>query len=69
MTSITNLLLQGLARKKIKEAIYINAIIPTESMVHRKILNVGKGYDFDPIWSGFNKDFKGISEKRIHFYL
>ena len=52
-------------RRKIKEAIYINAINPTESMVHQDILNLEKGYDFDPIWGGFNQDFRGIIEKRI----
>jgi len=36
-------------RRKIKEAIYINAINPTESMVHQDILNLEKGYDFDPM--------------------
>ena len=54
-------------RRKIKESIYINAINPTESMVHQEILNLEKGYDFDPIWSGFNKDFRSIIEKKIQF--
>ena len=54
-------------RRKIKESIYINAINPTDSMVHQKFLNLEKGYDFDLIWSGFNQDFRGIIEKRIQF--
>ena len=54
-------------RRKIKESIYINAINPTESMVHQEILNLEKGYDFDPIWSGFNQDFRSIIEKKIQF--
>ena len=54
-------------RRKIKEAIYINAINPTESMVHQEISNLQKGYDFDPIWSVFNQDFRRIIEKRIRF--
>jgi len=54
-------------RRKIKEAIYINAINPTESMVHQDILNLEKGYDFDPIWGGFNQEFRVIIDKRIQF--
>ena len=42
-------------RRKIKEAIYINAINPTESMVHQEILNLEKGYDFDPIGVGLTR--------------
>ena len=41
-------------RRKIKEAVYINALNPTESMERQGILNLEKGYEFDPIWSGFD---------------
>ena len=54
-------------RRKIKEAVYINAINPTESMVQQGILNLEKGYEFDPIWSGFNQDIRNIVQKKIKF--
>ena len=54
-------------RSKIKEGIYINAFNPTESMVRQRILNMEKGYEFDPIWSGLNPDMRNVIEKRIKF--
>ena len=54
-------------RRKIKEAVYINALNPTESMVRQGILNLEKGYEFDPIWSGFNPDIRNVIEKKIKF--
>jgi len=56
-------------RRKIKEAVYINALNPTESMVWQGILNLKKvlGYEFDPIWSGFNLDIRNIIKKNIKF--
>ena len=54
-------------RRKINEATFINAINPTESMVHQEILNLEKGNDFDTICSGFNQDFGSIIEKKIQF--
>jgi len=53
-------------RRKIKEAVY-NAINPTEPMVQQDILNLEKGYEFDPIWSGFNQDIRNIVQKKIKF--
>ena len=47
-------------RRKIKEAVYINALNPTESMVRQGILNLENGYEFDPIWSGFNPDIRNF---------
>ena len=35
-------------RRKIKEAICINAVNPAEAMGSNKILNLEKGYDLDP---------------------
>ena len=29
------------------------------------ILNLEKGYEFDPIWSGFNPDIRNVIEKKI----
>ena len=54
-------------RRKIKEAVYTNALNPTELMVRQGILNLEKGYEFDPIWSGFNPDIRNVIEKKIKF--
>ena len=54
-------------RRKIKEAVYINAINLTESMVQQGILNLEKGSEFDPIWSGFNQDIRNIVQKKTKF--
>ena len=53
--------------RRIKVAVYKNAINPTESMVQQGILNLEKGYEFDPIWSGFNPDIRNVIEKKIKF--
>ena len=37
--------------RKIKEAIYINAIVPTNLMNKEKLMNLEKGYELDPIWN------------------
>ena len=44
--------------RKIKEAIYINAVVPTNSADGRKLMNLEKGYDLDKIWSEFNPDIR-----------
>ena len=30
-----------------------------------KILNLEKGYDLDPVWSGFNEEYRNIIAKKI----
>ena len=40
--------------RKIKEASYINAVVPTNLADGRKLMNLEKGYDLDTIWSEFN---------------
>ena len=40
--------------RKIKEAIYINAVVPTSLMNEGKLMNLDKGYELDMIWSAFN---------------
>ena len=40
-------------RRKIKEAIYINAVVPTSLMNEGKLMNLEKGHELDPIWSEF----------------
>ena len=52
-------------RRKIKEALYINAVNPAEAMGSNKILNLEKGYDLDPVWSGFNEEYRNIIAKKI----
>ena len=52
-------------RRKIKEAIYINAVNPAEAMGSNKILNLEKGYNLDPVWSGFNEEYRNIIAKKI----
>ena len=39
---------------KIKEAIHINEVVPTSLMNDRKLMNLEKGLELDPIWSEFN---------------
>ena len=51
--------------RKNKEAIYINAVNPAEAMGSNKILNLEKGYDLDPVWSGFNEEYRNIIAKKI----
>ena len=51
-------------RRKIKEAIYINAINPTNTMSKKDILNLEKGYELDAVWSEFNEVHRqGIAKK------
>ena len=51
-------------RRKIKEAIYINAINPTNTMSKKDILNLEKGYELDAVLSEFNEVHKqGIAKK------
>ena len=44
--------------RKIKEAIYINAVVPTNLADGRKLMNLEKGYDLDKICSEFNPDIR-----------
>jgi hypothetical protein len=51
-------------RRKIKEAIYINAINPTTTMSKKEMLNLEKGYELDAVWSEFNEVHRqGIAKK------
>ena len=52
-------------RRKIKEAIYINAINPTKTMDKEAIMNLEKCYDLDPIWSEFNKVHRQALAKKF----
>ena len=52
-------------RRKIKEAIYINAINPTKAIIKKGILNLEKGYDLDAIWSEFNGVLRNSIAKKV----
>ena len=52
-------------RRKIKEAIYINAINPTKAIRKKGILNLEKGYDLDAIWSEFNGVLRNSIAKKV----
>ena len=52
--------------RKIKEALFINSQNPTKMINHKKILNLEKGLDLDPIWSGFNEAFREMMSKKIN---
>ena len=52
-------------RRKIKEAVYINAINPTNEMDRKRILNLEKGYVLDEIWSEFNEVHRRSTKKKV----
>ena len=51
--------------RKVKEALLINAVNPTKKIEAGGILNLEKGYEVDPIWSGFNGDFRAMLEEKV----
>ena len=53
--------------EKFKEAVYIYAMNPTESLVQQSILNLEKGYEFELIWSGLNQNVRNVVGKKIKF--
>ena len=50
--------------KKIKEAVLINAVNPTRNVRSGGIMNLEKGYEMDPIRSGFNEVFREMLNKK-----
>ena len=53
--------------RKVKEALLINALNPTKTNCEAGgILNLEKGYEVHPIWSGFNRDFRAMLEVKTH---
>ena len=52
-------------RRKIKEAVYINAINPTNEMDRKIILKIEKGYVLDEIWSEFNEVHRQSTKKKV----
>ena len=51
--------------QKIKEAIYINAVVPTSLMNERKLMNLEKGHELDPIWSEFNPVIRVLIQDKL----
>ena len=51
--------------RKIKEALYINAQNPKKTVDKNSIMNLEKGLDMDPIWGGFNEEFRNIMSKKF----
>ena len=51
--------------RKIKEAIYINALNPSNKMDPKKVMNLEKGFELDPIWSEFNAEFRDLMRKKM----
>ena len=51
--------------RQIKEAILINTLNPTKNMQRGGIMNLEKGYEMDPIWSGFNGVFREMMDGKI----
>ena len=43
----------------------INAINPTKNVQRGGIMNLEKGYEMDPIWSGFNGAFREMMDGKI----
>ena len=50
---------------KVQEAILISAVNPTNKIEADGVLNLEKGYEADPIWSGFNEDFRAMLEEKF----
>ena len=55
--------------RKVKEAILINAVNPTKKIEADGVLNLEKGYEVDPIWSGFNGDFRAMLCIRMCIFI
>ena len=51
--------------RKVKEAILINAVNPMKKIEADGVLNLEKGCEVHPIWSGFNEDFRVMLEEKF----
>ena len=40
-------------------------LTPTKKIEANGVLNLEKGYEVDPIWSGFNEDFRAMLEEKF----
>jgi len=52
-------------RRKIKEALFINAQNSAKEVHHKKILNLEKGITLDPVWAEFNETFREIMSRKM----
>ena len=43
----------------------LNAVNPMKKIEADGVLNLVKGYEVDPIWSGFNEDFRAMLEDKF----
>ena len=48
-----------------RSAVLINAVNPTKKVRSEGIINSEKGYEMDPIWSGFNEVFREMLNKKV----
>ena len=52
-------------RRKLKEALYINALNPCTTTNPSKIMNLEKGFEFDAIWNEFNSIFRSYIREKV----
>ena len=51
--------------RKIKEALYINALNPNVTMDPSRAMNLEKGFELDAIWSEFNSVFRNSIKEKV----
>ena len=51
--------------RKIKEAIYINALNPTSTAKQENVMNLEKGYELDSIWGEFNPIIRSLIDEKL----
>ena len=51
--------------RKLKEALYINALNPSTTTNASKIMNLEKGFELDPIWNEFNSIFRSYIREKV----
>ena len=51
--------------RKIKEAVYINAINQTSTAKQENIMNLEKGYELDSIWGEFNPISRSLIDEKL----
>ena len=51
--------------RKLKEALYIDALNPSTTTNASKIMNLEKGFELDPIWNEFNSIFRSYIREKL----
>ena len=51
--------------RKIKEAIYINALNLTSTAKQENVMNLEKGYELDSIWGEFNPIIRSLIDEKL----